>query len=115
MDLVLFDVGDIKAALERLGDELRRRDLVTYVEVIAKARVPIVKFTDRDTGIKVDICCEQAGGITAAELILDKQRVIPALRPLTLVLKYFLHCRGLNDTFTGILHYTIPYQEPVCD
>jgi DNA polymerase sigma len=102
MQPVHVDNNHYMVEFHRLGEELRRRDLVSYVEVISKARVPIVKFTDRVSGIKVDICCEQPGGLAAAELILEVQKTLPSLRPLTLVLKYFLHCRGLNDTFSGL-------------
>ncbi len=40
-------------------------------------------------------------GLHTADLINKMQRKVAALRPLTLVLKHFLLCRGLNETFSG--------------
>jgi non-canonical poly(A) RNA polymerase PAPD5/7 len=64
-------------------------------------QIPIIKFTDKETNIKIDICCDIEGGIHAASFIREMQLSLPALRPLTLFLKYFLYCRLLNDTYTG--------------
>jgi len=103
IDVVLFGAEGVgwKSHLDVLATEIRRRDMASYLEVIATARIPIIKFTDRETGIRVDISFDVEGGPKAAEFINDTQRRMPALRPLTLVLKHFLHCRMLNDTFSG--------------
>jgi DNA polymerase sigma len=87
--------------LHKLARALRRADAVTYVEVIAKARIPIIKFTDKETGIKVDVCFDVEGGCETVAFVNAQQRLLPAMRPLTLVLKLFLSCRGLNEPFRG--------------
>jgi hypothetical protein len=84
-----------------LENELRRRNMLSFVEVIPKARVPIIKFTDRQTGIRVDMCFDQSNGLAAVELINGCALRFPPFRPLVMLLKYFLHCRQLNDTFSG--------------
>jgi len=87
--------------LAQLERHIKSTQTVSYLEHISNARIPILKLTDKSTGIKVDICYEIEGGLRAAEFIRAQQIAMPALRPLTLFLKYFLHCRLLNDTYKG--------------
>jgi non-canonical poly(A) RNA polymerase PAPD5/7 len=111
IDLVLFEAdeggrfvsGDKgkQSPLGVLERHMRAKQCATYLEHISGARIPILKLTDKLTGVKVDICYDVAGGLRAAEFIIGMQRQLPALRPLTLFLKYFLHCRVLNDTYKG--------------
>ncbi|KWU46045.1 Nucleotidyltransferase, partial [Rhodotorula sp. JG-1b] len=64
--------------------------------VIAKARVPIVKFTTRYGGFSVDLSVNQKNGIDAAvrvRSILEES--------LVLLVKAFLSQRGMNEVFTG--------------
>lgn len=60
------------------------------MEVIASARVPIVKCKERFSGISIDIAFEQESGLATRALINDYIRRYPAVRPLALVMKYFL-------------------------
>jgi len=69
--------------------------------VVDMARVPIIKFTDRETKIKVDISFNMNNGIPSAELVKFLKRQYPALEKLVIVLKQFLQQRGLNEVFTG--------------
>ncbi|CEP01005.1 unnamed protein product (mitochondrion) [Plasmodiophora brassicae] len=102
LDLVIFyETSDPKLCLRVLAEQLQARNLVAYIELILTARVPIVKFKDAQTGISVDVCMNVENGRAACALINEFQLAIPALRPLTLFLKYFLHCRDMNDTYTG--------------
>ena len=106
IDVVVFDSPNIDAetgrtALELIADALRRQNWASYLEVIANARIPIVKFTDRETGLKVDVSRDASAGLAAARYVSGMSSKFPAFRPLLLFLKYFLHCRRLNDTYTG--------------
>lgn len=71
------------------------------VRVLDKASVPIVKLTDRETQVKVDISFNMQSGVQSAELIKDFKRKYPVLAKLVLVLKQFLLQRDLNEVFTG--------------
>lgn len=71
------------------------------VQVISKARVPIIKFVDRLTGHPVDISFNIASGLDGARFLKEQLRIYPALRPLLLFLKLFLDLRGLNEVFRG--------------
>lgn len=71
------------------------------VQVIAHARVPIIKFVDRLTGHPVDISFNIASGLDGARFLKEQLRIYPALRPLLLFMKLFLDLRGLNEVFRG--------------
>uniref|UniRef100_A0A182LZV8 polynucleotide adenylyltransferase n=1 Tax=Anopheles culicifacies TaxID=139723 RepID=A0A182LZV8_9DIPT len=71
------------------------------VRVLDKASVPIVKLTDRQTQVKVDISFNMESGVQSAKLIKSFKRDYPVLEKLVLVLKQFLLQRDLNEVFTG--------------
>ena len=99
VDIVIF--GAPPKAMFRIAKKMRQRNMVSFLQVIAKARVPIVKLTHRETGMDADICFDQPSGPRMGKLIKHMLAVVPALRPLVLVLKYFLAQRSLNETYKG--------------
>lgn len=101
IDVVIFGTASGTAPLFELAAKLRQDDLVSYLEVIDKARIPIVKLVHKSSGIQVDVSFNVAGGLATADLVKHYMRVYPGFRPLTLVVKYFLAQRGLNETFAG--------------
>jgi non-canonical poly(A) RNA polymerase PAPD5/7 len=58
-----------------------------YIQVIAKARVPIVKFTDRLSGYNFDISFDMPSGPQAAGYVKELVAALPQIRPLLLVNK----------------------------
>jgi DNA polymerase sigma len=74
---------------------------LSYLEVVENTRIPVVKFTHAATNLSVDVCFNQKGGPDAAAYMNQTLSEIPALRPLVFVLKYFLACRGMNETYSG--------------
>ncbi|TMW60843.1 hypothetical protein Poli38472_000885 [Pythium oligandrum] len=101
IDVVIFGIPQGTKPLFQLAERLEERDLVSYLEVIDKARIPIVKFVHKASNIQVDVSFNVAGGLATADLVRHYMRVYPSFRPLTLVLKYFVAQRGLNETFSG--------------
>ncbi|XP_066599303.1 terminal nucleotidyltransferase 4B-like [Prorops nasuta] len=71
------------------------------IKVLDKATVPIVKLTDKETEIKIDISFNMSNGVKSAELINFFKRKYPVLDKLVMVLKQFLLQRDLNEVFTG--------------
>lgn len=71
------------------------------VKVLDKASVPIVKFTERLSDVKVDVSFNMSNGVKSAELIKKFKLRYPVLYSLVLVLKQFLLQRDLNEVFTG--------------
>merc|ERR1719361_1585868 len=84
-----------------LAKTLNESGMCSYVEIIPKARVPLLKFCDKESGISVDVVFDKISGVAGAEMVNVLQRKYPALRPLTIFLKYFLWFRGLNEPFRG--------------
>lgn len=89
------------AHLFTLSDKIERAGIASYLEVVDSARIPIIKLRDKESGIGVDICFEEKGGPRTGALIRSWLQEFPAMRPLILVLKYFLAQRGLNEPFHG--------------
>lgn len=102
IDLVVIGRWE-KLPLRTLENELISRGIAEpmSVRVLDKASVPIVKLTDRETQVKVDISFNMQSGVQSAELIKDFKRKYPVLNKLVLVLKQFLLQRDLNEVFTG--------------
>lgn len=80
----------------------------TMPTVISSARVPIIKFQEEKTGVMVDISFECVSALVSTEVVKNYVKRYPMLRPLTLVLKYYLKHRYLNETWSGgIGSYTL--------
>ncbi|KAI8606596.1 hypothetical protein EDD21DRAFT_360674 [Dissophora ornata] len=73
------------------------------VEVIHGARVPILKFTDHKTGIKVDLNYGQNTGIYNTRLIESYVQIDERVRTFLFVLKAFVKARGINSPPLGSL------------
>ena len=103
IDAVILDSGakNPGVCLKALAIALARRDMAIKIQLIAKARVPIVKFEEVESGHQFDISFDVANGPASAEIVRENMRRFPALRPLTTVLKAFLAQRGLNEVYSG--------------
>ncbi|KAF0682826.1 Aste57867_25125 [Aphanomyces stellatus] len=101
IDMVVLDGPSGKGPLHQLGRHLQEMNMVSFLEVVDSARIPIVKFVDTQSGLHVDISFGVTSGFATADLVMLYQRKYPPFRPLTLLLKYFLQQRGLNETFKG--------------
>lgn len=71
------------------------------IEVIAGARIPLVKFVDKLTGLKVDISFENLGGVRAVDTFQAWKKQYPAMPILVTLIKHFLLMRGLNEPVNG--------------
>jgi non-canonical poly(A) RNA polymerase PAPD5/7 len=71
------------------------------LQPIAKAKVPIVKFVDAVTGLKVDLSFNNDTGIVANNTFLAWKVQFPAMPILVSVMKQYLMVRGLNDVAFG--------------
>lgn len=89
--------------LNRVLTVLKKADITADYgsQVIAKAKVPIVKFVDRLTGLKVDISFENITGITALSSFDAWKAQYPQFTVLVTLIKQFLLMRDLNEVHTG--------------
>jgi non-canonical poly(A) RNA polymerase PAPD5/7 len=89
--------------LKEFTNALRGSRIAKKVEFVQAARIPIVKFIDVATGQHVDISCNIPGpsGEGAISIINEFSEQFPAFKYLTVLLKYFLRQRALNEVYTG--------------
>ncbi|XP_057838060.2 uncharacterized protein LOC131048186 isoform X2 [Cryptomeria japonica] len=87
--------------LQALAKALSKKSIATKMQVIGKARVPIVKFIEKESNVAFDISFDVQNGPEAAKFIKDAISKIPPLRPLCLILKIFLQQRELNEVYSG--------------
>ncbi|KAG0621663.1 hypothetical protein M758_3G038500 [Ceratodon purpureus] len=103
VDVVVLNSGcqALQDGLKALAKALTRGHVGKSIQVIGKARVPIIKFVETTSNIPFDISFDVANGPEAADFIKTAMSVIPPLRPLCLVLKIFLQQRELNEVYQG--------------
>ncbi|KAK6134570.1 hypothetical protein DH2020_031690 [Rehmannia glutinosa] len=130
IDVVILgsNVSRPQMGLQALSRALSQRGIAKKIQVIAKARVPIIKFVEKKSGVAFDIrqhfkCIPLSWGLTwrggygfycsrfGADVEVVKWELLgtmmdavskwPPLRPLCLILKVFLQQRELNEVYTG--------------
>ncbi|KAJ3965614.1 hypothetical protein EV361DRAFT_966740 [Lentinula raphanica] len=114
IDLVVLSqtmlMTDKHTVLRSLAEVIKRNGIAASVSVIAKARVPIIKFVTTNGRIPVDVSINQENGIAGVEVVNGFLRNLHpssspegslALRSLILFTKLFLAQRSMNSTFTG--------------
>ncbi|KAK7887191.1 hypothetical protein WMY93_026812 [Mugilogobius chulae] len=102
IDLVVFGKWD-HPPLQELEQALKQHNVAGpySIKVLDKASVPIIKLTDHETEVKVDISFNVETAVKAAQFIKSYLKKYPVLPPLIFVLKQFLLQRDLNEVFTG--------------
>ncbi|KFK41246.1 hypothetical protein AALP_AA2G104600 [Arabis alpina] len=114
IDVVILESGitNPQLGLRALSRALSQRGIAKNILVIAKARVPIIKFVEKKSNISFDLSFDMENGPKAAdfdmengpkaaEFIQDAVLRLPPLRPLCLILKVFLQQRELNEVYSG--------------
>ncbi len=92
-----------KKQLFRFGDFVRSSGIAQQgtVEIIAGAKVPLVKFVDRISLIKVDVSFENDTGVIANDTFALWKKQFPAMPLLVTIIKQFLMMRGMNEVQHG--------------
>jgi len=103
VDVVILnsDVQVPQNGLQALAKALSQRSIGHKMQVIGKARVPIVKFIEKESNVAFDVSFDVQNGPEAAKFIKDAITKIPPLKPLCLILKIFLQQRELNEVYSG--------------
>ena len=76
-------------------------DLFTEVNVLRKAKVPIIKFRHKETQIEFDLAINELGGAIMVPEVLRSIESHPEIPYLLFPLKLFLRQRRLNNPYTG--------------
>ncbi|KAL2022048.1 hypothetical protein VTK56DRAFT_6288 [Thermocarpiscus australiensis] len=92
-----------KAFLHRFKAQLIRYNMAweNEIELILHAKVPLVKFVERKTGLKVDVSFENKTGLTAIGTFKAWRDQYPGMPALVTLIKHFLLMRGLNEPVNG--------------
>ena len=100
VDVVIFGLWEVIpfTMLERRLATIAAHD---SVEVISSASVPIIRYNDKESGVKVDISFNNVTGLRTAQMIKRFKNQFPVLPPLVSVLKQFLLVRDLSTVYTG--------------
>eukprot|EP01070_Trichotokara_eunicae_P000206 Trichotokara_eunicae@DN10474_c0_g1_i1.p1 len=107
IDLVVRNIpAEPSNAVDILGRELRELYPKPYstLSIVKKARIPLVKITDKRTGVPIDISFDEGGkgsGGATSDFVLGKIQKFKWLRPLLFLVKYFLQMRNINEPFRG--------------
>ncbi|KIP08737.1 hypothetical protein PHLGIDRAFT_68903 [Phlebiopsis gigantea 11061_1 CR5-6] len=87
--------------LQKLAAAVKHAGITDKVTIIAKAKVPIIKFITRHGRFSVDMSINQMNGVKAGTMVKGFLDHLPALRALVLITKSFLSQRSMNEVFTG--------------
>eukprot|EP00967_Tisochrysis_lutea_P008080 scaffold9654_cov31-Tisochrysis_lutea.AAC.1 len=95
--------SDPFTSLRKVRNEMRRSQLHEPKKqaMLLNAKVPLLKFTERESGMPIDLSCNSLDGLRNSQAIRVAIQFRPELQPLILVVKTFLKQRGLNETFNG--------------
>lgn len=97
--------SDKVTVLRALANVIKRARITSRVTVIAKAKVPIIKFVTTYGRLNVDISINQGNGVVAGKIVNgflhDMRGCGLALRSLVIIAKAFLNQRGMNEVYTG--------------
>nr|XP_036586245.1 poly(A) RNA polymerase cid14 [Colletotrichum truncatum]KAF6796652.1 poly(A) RNA polymerase cid14 [Colletotrichum truncatum] len=89
--------------LRQFGKFLSQGKITHYnsMEFIAGAKVPLVKYIDNFTGLRVDISFDRLDGPQAIKTFAEWKEQFPAMPVLVTMIKHFLAMRGLNEPVNG--------------
>ncbi|KAJ3417453.1 hypothetical protein HDV05_003317 [Chytridiales sp. JEL 0842] len=93
--------GQQASRLSKMAKKIKQKKTTSFMNVIRKARVPIIKITDRASNLNVDMSYNAPGGLDAVNYVRTWCEQIPALKELVLVFKHFLVVHELADVSTG--------------
>lgn len=91
----------VNRTLRQAARRLEQVHIATNVLVISKAKVPIIKFTDRVTNLHVDISFENLSGVQAQATFAQWKSQYPDMIYMVALLKQFLVMRGMNEVHQG--------------
>ena len=89
--------------MDRLGQHLRKCGIAdpSSIDIVAFAKVPIIKFVDMATSLRVDLSFENTTGLIANDTFSAWRETFPAMPIIVMVIKQFLMMRELNEVING--------------
>ncbi|KAJ5481374.1 hypothetical protein N7475_000186 [Penicillium sp. IBT 31633x] len=95
--------GERKGKINAISDFLESTNIAVpdSIECVVHARVPILKFVDQVTGLRVDLSFDNNSGLIANETFQTWNEQFPIMSAILLVVKQFVRIRDLNEVRTG--------------
>lgn len=84
-----------------LASHLKTCGIALNMVVIGRAKVPLLKFKDSLTGIKVDLSFENDTGLITQETFAQWKQQFPEMPVIVVLIKQLLAMRGRDEVFTG--------------
>lgn len=103
IDMVVFDPHkDIKQLIKNTAKALYKHDeKYTNLSIIKTAKVPIIRFEDKDTKIQFDLSFNKLDGLFQVKEVNKSFKIYPEMRHLIFLMKIFLRQRDHCNTYTG--------------
>eukprot|EP01116_Phalansterium_solitarium_P018997 TRINITY_DN5187_c0_g1_i1.p1 TRINITY_DN5187_c0_g1~~TRINITY_DN5187_c0_g1_i1.p1 ORF type:complete len:881 (-),score=217.39 TRINITY_DN5187_c0_g1_i1:37-2679(-) len=96
--------GSAKHIIHQLGGLLKNNSKhYINIKILSRARVPIVKFTDRQTGVSCDICINNMLPIHNTQLLATYTQLDCRVRELACCIKFWAKRRQVNEPYQGTL------------
>ncbi|KAF4622019.1 hypothetical protein D9613_009549 [Agrocybe pediades] len=91
---------------DRLYYAILRSDFATTVDYVRRAKTPVIRITDKKTGLDIDLTEAVSHSVRATEAVKKwlKEDSAGLVRALVIVLKVFLAIRRCGTTYTGGLN-----------
>ncbi|KAK2957225.1 putative DNA polymerase sigma subunit [Blattamonas nauphoetae] len=87
--------------LDRFAQHLEKFNIVSKPELIKTARIPIIKITDKVTGVHCDLGYGTMTGIINTDFLRCLLIIYPEATDLIMILKAFLAKHNLNEPYKG--------------
>ncbi|MCJ1285584.1 hypothetical protein MMC26_004925 [Xylographa opegraphella] len=89
--------------MRKLADYLEKNGIAEpwSVEIVGSAKVPLIKFVDHITQLKIDMSFENDTGLVANNTFRLWKALYPAMPIIVTTIKQFLLMRGLNEVANG--------------
>jgi DNA polymerase sigma len=73
------------------------------MKILTKTRVPIIKMTDSETDLNIDIGYNNYLGVFNTRMLAAYAQIDKRFRQLVMIVKYWAKRRTINDTYSGTL------------
>nr|XP_023013226.1 poly(A) RNA polymerase gld-2 homolog A-like [Leptinotarsa decemlineata] len=83
--------------LESIKNLLLKNELTDVDPELIYAKVPILKFKDKDTGFEIDLNCNNSVGIRNTRLLYCYARLDWRVRPIVIMVKLWAQANNIND------------------
>ena len=102
IDMVItFSLGGYSGRLYTLIGNIRKSGFASKIEDVLHATVPLIRITDKITGIQIDLTAADGHAVKATEAVQEWLQHSSPAKPLLFVVKMFLSIRRCGTTYTG--------------